>query len=77
MADARAQALPLLSVGNSDEVIHDWNYLFGRLGWLSHDIQIAHGVRVIGQWDVRHGCLDGVAEPGQRPRLASLRRVAR
>lgn len=48
MADARAELLPLLSVGDSDDVIHDWNYLFGRLGWLAHDIQIAHVVRLIG-----------------------------
>jgi hypothetical protein len=47
MADARAQALPLLSTGDGD-VIHDWHYLFGRLGCLGHDIQIAHAVRVIG-----------------------------
>jgi hypothetical protein len=48
MADARAQLLPLLSVGDSDDVIHDWNYLFGRMGLLSHDIQIAHAIRLIG-----------------------------
>jgi hypothetical protein len=48
MADARAQDLPLLTVGDSDDVIHDWNYLFGRLGVLDHDTQIAHAVRVLG-----------------------------
>jgi len=48
MADARAQELPLLTVGDSDYVIHDWNYLFDRLGLLDHDTQIAHAVRVIG-----------------------------
>jgi len=48
MADARAQELPLLTVGDSDDVIHDWNYLFGRFGVLDHDTQIAHAVRVIG-----------------------------
>jgi hypothetical protein len=48
MADARAQELPLLTVGDSDDVIHDWNYLFDRLGLLDHDIQIAHFVRMIG-----------------------------
>ncbi len=48
MADARAQELPLISVGDSDYVIHDWNYLFGRLGLLGHDTQIAHAVRVLG-----------------------------
>jgi len=48
MADARAQELPLLTVGDSDNVIHDWNYLFGKFGVLEHDTQIAHAVRVIG-----------------------------
>jgi hypothetical protein len=48
MADARAQELPLLTVGDSDNVIHDWAYLFGKLGVLDHDTQIAHGARVLG-----------------------------
>jgi hypothetical protein len=48
MADARAQELPLLTVGDADYVIHDWNYLFGKLGVLAHDVQIAHAVRVLG-----------------------------
>ncbi|HEV2205748.1 MAG TPA: hypothetical protein VGR36_04380, partial [Candidatus Acidoferrales bacterium] len=48
MADARAQNLPLLTVGDSEYVIHDWNYLFSRLGLLEHDTQIAHAVRAIG-----------------------------
>jgi hypothetical protein len=48
MADARAQELPLLSVGSGDEVIHDWNYLFGHLGLLAHDTQIASFARFFG-----------------------------
>ena len=48
MADARAQDLPLLTVGDAEYVIHDWNYLFGKIGVLEHDIQIASGVRAIG-----------------------------
>lgn len=48
MADARAQELPLLTVGDSDSVIHDWNYLFGRMGLLNQDTHIAHAVRIIG-----------------------------
>jgi hypothetical protein len=48
MADARAQELPLLTIGDGDDVIHDWAYLFGRLGVLDHDTQIAHAVRVLG-----------------------------
>ena len=48
MADARAQDLPLLTVGDAEYVIHDWNYLFGKLGVLEHDTQIASAVRAIG-----------------------------
>src|SRR5580658_1272193 len=48
MADARAQELPLLTVGDGDYVIHDWAYLFGRVGWLAHDTAIAHAMRVLG-----------------------------
>ncbi|HEX4003260.1 MAG TPA: hypothetical protein VHX36_11470 [Candidatus Acidoferrales bacterium] len=48
MADARAQQLPLLTVGDADYVIHDWNYLFGKLGLLQHDTQVASIVRALG-----------------------------
>jgi len=48
MADARAMELPLLTVGDAEYVIHDWNYLFGKFGVLDHDIQIAAAVRAIG-----------------------------
>jgi hypothetical protein len=48
MADARAQELPLLTVGDADYVIHDWNYLFTALGVLDHDVQIAHTFRAMG-----------------------------
>jgi hypothetical protein len=41
MADARAQELPLLTVGDSEDVVHDWFYLFSRAGVLEHDTQIA------------------------------------
>jgi hypothetical protein len=48
MADARAQALPLLTVGDSDDVIHDWFYLFSHAGLLDHDIQIGGTFRFLG-----------------------------
>jgi hypothetical protein len=48
MADARAQELPLLTIGDGDYVIHDWNYLFSKLGVLQHDTQIAATVRFAG-----------------------------
>lgn len=48
MADARAQELPLLTIGDAEYVIHDWNYIFGKLGVLDHDIQISGFVRFCG-----------------------------
>ena len=48
MADARAQELPLLTVGDTDYVIHDWNFLFTKFGVIEHDTQIAHAFRVMG-----------------------------
>jgi hypothetical protein len=48
MADARVEGLPLLSIGDGDYVIHDWNYLFSKMGLSQHDIQIAATVRFIG-----------------------------
>jgi hypothetical protein len=48
MADARVQQLPLLTVGDAEYVIHDWNYLFGKLGLLDHDVQIAGTVKIFG-----------------------------
>jgi hypothetical protein len=48
MADARAQELPLLTVGDSEDVIHDWFYLFSHSGLLEHDTQIATVFRFLG-----------------------------
>jgi hypothetical protein len=48
MADARAQALPLLTVGDSDDVIHDWFYLFAHAGLLEHDTRIGATFRFLG-----------------------------
>jgi len=43
IADARAQALPLVGGGE-----HDWNFILGRLGLLEADTKIAAAVRVAG-----------------------------
>lgn len=51
MADARAQALPLVSVGggDGDPGEHDWFNIFSRMGVLEHDTAIAAWVR-FGGW---------------------------
>jgi hypothetical protein len=47
MADARAQELPLVTVGDGECVIcHDWGYMLGQLGLLSLDTTLAGLVRV-------------------------------
>jgi len=46
MADARAEALPLYSLGGGDPV-HDWNYLLGSLHLLPKDAAIAGCVRFL------------------------------
>ena len=47
-ADARAQQLPLVTVGGSDYAEHDWAYIFSCLGLLQHDTRIAALVRALG-----------------------------
>ena len=44
VADARAEELPLVSLGGGD-VIHDWNYLLGSVHLLARDTQIAGLIR--------------------------------
>lgn len=48
MADARAEALPLVSLGDSDYAEHDWNTMFGWFGLLDYDTRIAGLVRFLG-----------------------------
>jgi len=48
MADARAQELPLLTVGDPELVEHDWFVMFSGLGVLGHDTLIASLVRCVG-----------------------------
>jgi hypothetical protein len=48
MADARAQVLQLVTVGDPDFVEHDWFVMFGQMGVLEYDTKIAAVVRAIG-----------------------------
>jgi hypothetical protein len=47
MADARAQVLPVVNIGGG-EGIHDWGYLFAKLGVINHDVGIGGTVRALG-----------------------------
>jgi hypothetical protein len=48
MADARAQVLPLVTVGGGDVAGHDWFRIFSSLGLLNYDTLIAGVVRAMG-----------------------------
>jgi len=48
MADARAQILPLVSVGDTGDNPHDWFNILSSMGLLQHDTQIAGIVRFAG-----------------------------
>ncbi len=48
MADARAQMLPLVTVGDPSLGGHDWFQIFSRLGVLPHDTLIAGWTRALG-----------------------------
>jgi hypothetical protein len=48
MADARAQVLPLVTVGDGDCIVcHDWAYLLGAVGLLRFDTALAWLVRLL------------------------------
>jgi hypothetical protein len=65
MADARVQALPLVTTGDSDFVEHDFHAIFSSLGVLGHDTQIAAVVRVLG-WCGMLACVAWLAARGRK-----------
>ena len=46
VADARRLELPMVSPFGGDTVIHDWEYLLGKMHVLQYDTAIAAGIRV-------------------------------
>jgi hypothetical protein len=61
MADARAQALPLLTAGGDpDNIEHDWNTIFTSLGLLQYDTTVAAIVRLLG-WCGMLSCVGWLA----------------
>jgi hypothetical protein len=67
MADARVQALPLVTTGDPDLVEHDWYAIFSSLGVLNHDTQIAALVRVLG-WCGMLACVVWLASKARAAR---------
>jgi len=47
MADARTMALDLVTIGDPEGAIHDWNFIFSHLGVLPLDTRIAAAVRLV------------------------------
>lgn len=64
MADARSQLLPL--IGPGETVQHDWNFVFGQLGWLNADTAIGGTVHWIGVCIGAAGLLAGVYKIGYK-----------
>lgn len=48
IADARDMDLPLVSLGDGEDVVHDWNYLLEHAGALTRDAQFAAWCRMSG-----------------------------
>jgi len=69
MADARAQALPLVTTGDPDFVEHDFHAIFSSLGVLDYDTRIAAVVRVLG-WCGMIACVVWLARRARTPRTA-------
>ncbi len=46
-ADARAMEIPLVSLFGAEDVVHDWNYLLGRVGLLQFDTALGFIIRVL------------------------------
>ncbi len=74
MADARAQALPLVTTGDPDFVEHDFHAIFSSLGVLNYDTKIAAVVRILG-WCGMLACVIWLAmrarqfEPASSPAM--------
>jgi len=60
MADARAMALPLVTVGDPEFAEHDWHTIFSILGVLDYDTTIAAVVRLLG-WCGMLSCVGWLA----------------
>jgi hypothetical protein len=60
MADARAQVLPLVTVGDPDQAGHDWFLIFSNLSVLQHDTSIAAVIRFLG-WTGMIACVAWLA----------------
>lgn len=58
MADARSQQLQLMGLGPDPK--HDWNFVFGQLGWLNADTAIGGTVRTLGDIAGAVGLLIGL-----------------
>lgn len=70
MADARSQALPLVTTGDPDFVEHDFYAIFSSLGVLNYDTTIAAVVRLLG-WCGMLACVAWLAVQARSQAIAS------
>lgn len=64
MADARAQQMMLM--GPSPDPIHDWNFIFGKLGWLQADVVLGTITKILGGVVGAAGLLIGLTRIGKK-----------
>ncbi len=69
MADTRAQQLDYVNIGGG-EGIHDWTYLFIKLGCINSDVTIGHATRALG-WIGMFAVVGWFGWRGSRPRVES------
>ena len=62
VGDARAQALPLITVGDPEAGGHDWFLILSHLGLLPYDTLLARMVRALG-WLGMLGAMSWLAWP--------------
>lgn len=75
MADARVQALPLVTTSDSDVVEHDFYAIFSSLGVLDYDTKIAAVVRLLG-WCGMFACVLWLAMRSRQRREFSLMEIS-
>ena len=78
MADARSQSLQYVTVGDPENAMHDFYYLFSQAGVLEHDTAIGSFVRILGWLGMLAvvgwlGWQVWLRRPAPKPRVAPLK----
>lgn len=76
MADARAMQLDLVTIGDPENAIHDFHYIFAKFGLLEHDTQIGAITRFVG-WIGMFAVIAWLAYRATRPQPKTFGATAR